>query len=326
MNKAIIVTTIHSPSKAIRQFSKIKGWNLISVGDLKTAKDWHIPHVNYLSPEDQDKLFPKFSKILRWNRYARKNIGYLYAIMKEMEIIAEIDDDIEPYKNYPHDISKIKIVPTLGGSKFVNIYYFFNGGKSWPRGFPLNFIKQKNNISIDREKVFTPIQNSILDQNGDFDAIYRLISDQHIKYKKSGQYGLKSGVYCPFHSGNTIWHKEAFMLLYLPTFVNPHVEDIWRGYIAQRLIWEIGGTLTFIYPTAYTKIRNAHSYMNDFKNELPLFFQTEELISVLDNLSLSKSLGESLIQVYKALVKKGIMQEEEISVVESWVDQVHSLF
>lgn len=323
--KSIVVTTIHPPSQAIKDFSKMKDWNLISVGDLKTPKDWNVTGVEYLSPDDQDKLFPKFSKILNWNRYGRKNIGYLHAIKQKSEIIAEIDDDIAPYKSYPPTISKDKHIPVIFGEKFVNIYQAFGSKDTWPRGFPISMITTNKNIKTNTRTIYSPIQNSLLDQNGDFDAIYRLVSDKNVLYKKSGQYALDKGVYCPFHSGNTFWYPEAYMLLYMPVFVNPHVEDIWRGYIAQRLVWEINGHLTFIYPTVYTNQRNKHDYLKDFEFEQPMFLQTEKLIKILDSLSLPKDLGKSLIEIYHALVKENIMLPEEIKVVEAWVKEIEKL-
>lgn len=323
--KSIIVTTIHEPSKAIKDFSKMKDWNLISVGDLKTPKDWQVPQVKYISPDEQNKLFPKFSKLLNWNRYARKNIGYLYAMKNGSDIIAEIDDDIAPYKTYPPEISKNKTIPVISGEKFVNIYNLFGSKNSWPRGYPISKIIQKQKLSKKVKEVYSPIQNSLLDQNGDFDAIYRLISDKNIKYNRKGEFALEKGSYSPFHSGNTFWYPEAFVLLYMPAFVSPHVEDIWRGYIAQRIIWEINGYLTFIYPTVYTNQRNKHDYLKDFEFEVPMFLQTEKLIQVLDSLSLNKDLGKSLIKVYTVLIKEGIMKKEELPAVIEWVNQVNAL-
>lgn len=331
--KSIIVTTIHPPSNALKVFSKLGGWNFISAGDLKTPSGWQLPNIEYLSPQNQSNLFPKFSKLLFWNRYARKNIGYLYAIKTGSKLIAEIDDDIAPYNTYPPSVSSDKTVPVLSGEKFVNIYNFFGSQESWPRGYPISRIMKKQKINkfvttaIKQrvKKVYSPVQNSLLDQNGDFDAIYRLVSDKNIKYKQKGEFALDKGVYCPFHSGNTFWHPQAFVLLYLPAFVNPHVEDIWRGYIAQRLIWEINGHLTFIYPTVYTNQRNKHNYLKDFEFEIPMFLQTEKLISVLDSLSLSHNLGRSLIKIYTALIKEGIMKKEELPAVSEWVKQLEKL-
>ncbi len=322
MSKFIVVTTINPPTRALNKYTKIKGWQLVSVGDTKTPKDWRLQNTVYLNPKDQDEISKKLSEKIGWKKYSRKNLGYIYAIKNNAQIISEVDDDIAPYKTYPHNFDSKKEVILLSGPKFINIYKYFKGKKSWPRGYPVDQIFDTSPIKKETSSVYTPIQNSLLDLDGDFDAIYRLTSNKKIKFLKKGEYALKKGTYCPFHSGNTFWHPEAFPLLYMPSFVSPHVEDIWRGYIAQRLIWETSGVVNFVYPTAYTSNRNVHNYLKDFKNEIPMFLQTNELIKVLDNLSLNKDLLASLQKTYKALVKAGIMQKEELEPLTLWLKEL----
>jgi hypothetical protein len=326
MKKSLIITTIFPPRKDVYAFTKIKNWNFIAVGDKKTPKDWEVDTVTYLNPKRQEKLFPNFSKILPWNIYARKNMGYLYAMKHQSEIIGETDDDVSPYKNFPPDVTKSKKIPVLSGDKFVNIYKYFGGGSTWPRGYPLNYLTKKQTIIGKIKKINGFIQNSVIDQNSDFDAIYRLISDKPVKFKDTGEYGLERGTYCPLNSQNTFFHKEAFPLLYIPSLVNPRIEDILRGYIAQRILWELNGNLVFTYSTTYTSDRNAHDYMKDFKNEMPLYLYTEKLISTLDSLSLSNDLGKSLIKIYKTLGKdEEIVGKDEYKIVQAWVNEIQKL-
>ena len=325
VDRSVVVTTINNPTKEIGEFTKYEDWNVISVGDTKTPGNWGLDGVSYLSPKDQEKLFPKLSSAMSWKCYARKNIGYLFAIKAGANLIAEIDDDIAPYKNYPPDVNKEKTISLVSGPKFINIYSLFGEKDSWPRGFPVNEITNDEELKLKKKRVFAPIQNSLLDQDGDFDALYRLISDKKVRYKKEGEFALAKGSYCPFHSGNTFWHPEAYPLMYLPAFANPHVEDIWRGYIAQRILWEISGNLVFIHPTVYTNNRNPHDYIKDFEHELPLFLQTNKFVEILDSLKLNKDLTSSLIKVYKALVKENIFPPEEILSVEAWVKEIEKL-
>src|SRR5882724_9532133 len=272
VQRSLIITTIFPPRKDVYTFAKkIKDFQFIAVGDKKTPTNWHVDGVTYIDPSQHNKLFPKISKVLPWNIYARKNIGYLYAIQSGSQLIAETDDDVTPYNNFPPDITKKKKLPVLSGQKFLNIYTLFGGTNTWPRGFPLDLIHQKETIKKKTKVVNAFIQNSVIDQDSDFDAIYRLTSDKPVKFKRSGEYALEKGTYCPLNSQNTFFHKEAFMLLYIPSFVNPRVEDILRGYIAQRILWELNGNLVFTYTTTFTADRNAHDYMKDFKSELPLY-------------------------------------------------------
>ena len=64
IKQAIVITTINSPRKELEEFVKIKDWTLVCVGDTKTPIPWELDGAIYLSPSDQDKLFPKFSKVL----------------------------------------------------------------------------------------------------------------------------------------------------------------------------------------------------------------------------------------------------------------------
>ena len=47
----------------------------------------------FLSAEDQIKMSSKFVSNLPWHSFARKNVGYLYAIAQGAKIIFDFDDD-----------------------------------------------------------------------------------------------------------------------------------------------------------------------------------------------------------------------------------------
>ena len=44
--------------------------------------------------------------------------------------------------------------------------------------------------------------------------------------------------------------SAALWALLLPAHMDPRVSDIWRGYLAQRLVWEVGGVAAFFPPRA----------------------------------------------------------------------------
>jgi glyoxylase-like metal-dependent hydrolase (beta-lactamase superfamily II) len=103
MDKFIVITSIFQPTEAIEKFAKLKGWKVIVVGDKKTATDWSYPGVTYLSPEGQNEVASKFSGLLPWNSYTRKNIGYLHAISQGARVIYESDDDNIPLDNWVNE-------------------------------------------------------------------------------------------------------------------------------------------------------------------------------------------------------------------------------
>ena len=67
------------------------------VGDKKSSPISSTDRLIFLSIEDQMKLKYKFIEYCPLNHYARKNIGYLYAIQNGADIIYDTDDD-----NYPN--------------------------------------------------------------------------------------------------------------------------------------------------------------------------------------------------------------------------------
>lgn len=329
MEKVIIITTINPPKEEIYKFAKIDGWQLICVGDNKTTKKWAVDNVIYLSPEDQDKEFPMFSKFFPWNMYARKNLGYLYAIKHGAKIIGESDDDMFPDENFPPKIDLNKEVTVLSGKKFINVYPHFlkepQKNPVWARGFPLDYINNQSGVVKKKKKVMSPIQNSVQDKDSDFDAIYRFLYNDWLVLRKDKEFALDRGSYAPVNTQNTFTHKMAFPLLYLPATPGFHVEDIIRGYISQRILWEMDSRMLFTYPTAYTSNRNPHDYMEDFKLEVPLLLGVTKLIDILDSISLYKDPFESLLKVYRVLVKKGFFPKEELPLVTAWICEVEPL-
>ena len=57
---------------------------------METTADLKI---YYLSVEDQQRIEMPFAKMLPWNSFGRKNLGYLYAIAHGAQVIFDFDDD-----------------------------------------------------------------------------------------------------------------------------------------------------------------------------------------------------------------------------------------
>ena len=58
---------------------------------METTADLKI---YYLSVEDQQRMaVMPFAKMLPWNSFGRKNLGYLYAIAHGAQVIFDFDDD-----------------------------------------------------------------------------------------------------------------------------------------------------------------------------------------------------------------------------------------
>lgn len=320
MDKFIVITSIFPPTEAIEKFAKLKDWEVILVGDKKTAADWSYPGVTYLSPDRQQEVANKFSSLLPWNSYTRKNIGYLHAISQGARIIYESDDDNIPLDNWVNEPEFTTEAKLLSDAAFVNIYSYFTDQKVWPRGIPLRCVLDAETAKASGVKnLKVGVWQFLADEDPDVDAIYRLTNNTPIYFNWREPLVLGKNVVCPFNSQNTYFQKEVFPLLYLPSTVTFRFTDILRGLVAQPILWAAGYHLGFAGATVLQK-RNPHDYLKDFESEIPCYLSVEKVIQIAKEIvSPEKSISENLFSVYKALSDKEIVLEKELEILSCWL-------
>lgn len=319
--KAIIITTINPPTKAIMELLKKKNAELIIVGDKKTPADWFAHGATYISIEDQKKLSFKTIEYLPYNHYSRKMIGYLEAISKGCDVIYDTDDDNIPYENleFPNFDGEFLTVNEDNG--FVNVYKYFTDQLIWPRGLPLDLIQSQSHFSekLQIRKQHISIWQGLADGEPDTDAIYRLTSNQQCKFLNKPPIILERGTISPINSQNTLFSREAFPLLYLPTTVTFRFTDILRGYIAQPILWTSRYKVGFCSSTV-KQDRNYHNIIKDFQDEIPMYLHTSELFQIVNEVVTSKrSIMDNLYFVYQELEHSKIVKNEEFRVLDSWM-------
>lgn len=320
--KAIIVTTINQPTDAVRQFAKFSDFHLFVAGDNKTPSDWKLENATFISIDLQKKKYSRFSKLNSQNHYSRKNFAYIEAIKSGVEYIYETDDDNFPNKFFPNFLLKEKTLDQIDAPPSFNIYSMFTKKNVWPRGLLLSCIKNKEKAV--RKKMVKPlIQQSLADLDPDVDAIYRLALGDEVKFDANKRYSFAKKTYGPFNSQNTFWHKDAFPLLYLPSTVSNRATDIWRGYIAQRILWEMGSTLIYLSPSVYQK-RNIHNFMKDLEDEIEVYVGTERLLTILNSISLSGKPSDMIKIIYKKLVDEKFVINKELDALEEWIKIISS--
>ncbi len=321
----IIITSINHPTEAVKKFAQLNDWQVILVADLKTPKDWQLEGVKVLTVEEQQALQLETSKVLPWNHYARKNLGYLYAMMQGAEVIYETDDDNLPYDHWQDffpstsdTIARRVDNPT----RFTNAYLYFCETHVWPRGFPLSEILKgsahQSTQPMPLSRATAPVLQGLADLEPDVDAIFRLTVGQQIQFSQQEPLFIGPETYCPFNSQNTFWYPEAFQYLYLPGFVPSRVTDIWRGYIVQRFLHQKGQGILFFSPSVYQE-RNYHNLSHDFVEELELYTKTEQLVEALE------SYENDYAGIIKYLATKGFFQADEISLFRAWIHDLKRL-
>lgn len=323
--KSLVITSISDDKNLILQdyAKKIpKNFQFIVIGDKKSPELFAIDNCQFFGIEEQIKLNFNLIEKLPLYSYSRKNIGYLMAIKNNCQEIYETDDDNIAYDTFFEEKAFYQKENILSGVEVVNIYAYFSKENIWPRGLPLECLKDeecKNFENVKYGKVFTPILQGLADKNPDVDAIYRLIMKLPIYFEKNKSITL-SGVFSPFNSQNTIWHKKAFPLLYIPSYCAFRVCDIWRSFIALRICFEFGWGINFFSPSVYQE-RNAHDLLADFEDEIEGYKNNLKIIQGLKELKLhtqENKIYENLMTCYRFFVDEGYIKREEIFLLEAW--------
>ena len=330
----IVITSIHKVTDSVKAVAELSDWCVVVVGDKKSVpkSTYNIDNVDYIDVAAQKQLDYSIIKLLPYNSYARKNIGYLYAIEHGADVIYETDDDnqlLGDLSGFLSERTELLVYERNTSSSYaVNPYAHFGQPSIWPRGYPLTEITKQDPVRFTKQAVNGWIQQSLANGDPDVDAIFRLTRKTDgepidiVFDATAAAVSLPEQLFCPYNSQNTLHHKSAFWALMLPIGVPFRVCDIWRGYWAQRLLWQIGGQLVFLPPFVYQE-RNAHNYLEDFNDELKMYRETEELLQFLLQWSpQSHSFMEQIKELSKAMQHANFWSEDDVRLTEAWCEDL----
>jgi hypothetical protein len=317
----IVITSINPPTPAVAEFAtfaRSAGGGVVVVGDTKSPADWRHEGVVFLSIAEQRRLFGELADAIPTRSYARKNLGYLYAIAQGAGLIIDTDDDNRPYSDFARGLASTVSAPLVGGVDWVNVYRYFTDARIWPRGLPLDRVREQGTVR-DRVERTCPVQQYLADLDPDVDAIYRLLEADPLRFRPGAEpVILDAGTFCPFNSQNTVFYPEAFELLYLPCFVSFRMTDIWRSFVAQRVLWEQGHHLAFGRATVFQE-RNAHDLMKDFEDEVVGYLQNRRIGEVLAATPVAAlARADAVRSCYRSLRELGVVKEDELRVLSLW--------
>lgn len=328
--QALVVTSINAPNRTLRLLAEgayAHDVHFLIVGDTKTPADFELYHSEYLSIAEQVKRFPQFCSVLPTKHYARKNVGYLAAIVQGATEIQETDDDNVPYLEFWDrlpDRATVDAITADPSCAWYNVYSRFTSTKIWPRGYPLQYLQTTtaHNRQIISRTTSGLIVQGLANGNPDVDAVFRLTQELPVNFEKRQPVMLGVGVWCPFNSQNTIFRRVAFPLLYLPSNCSFRMTDIWRSFVAQRCLWEIGEGVVFRSATVYQE-RNEHDLLRDFADEVPGYLLNDRIRCVLEKCSLDKrDMLSSLSLCYESLVREDLLPKSELPIVAAWRAQL----
>ena len=327
--KCIIITSINSYDNTFIKNYHDFDYDIIIVGDLKTDHDSYIDkNIIYIHPFPNNAQLQSFSNILPFNHYCRKNLGYLYAIKHNYDVIFDTDDDNLPLENFIN-WNKLENTQMITEPKMPNLYSLFTKMHIWPRGFPLELINKREEIKLIN---YVPpiisnvgIYQSIAVGDPDVDAIFRLTNQNYnadISFDENKSFVLNKNIYTQGNTQITFWTcKELFHLLYIPCTTSFRFCDILKMYIAQKCMWEYNKLLCYISPIV-KQVRNDHNLMTDFVSEYPMYVSVFKIINnIFENITLNGDINDIMI-VYKELLNNNIVEDKEILVLEHWLNEI----
>lgn len=333
MKKTLIITSIADDKHPIlNQFAiecKNNNCDYIVIGDTKSPADFKMEGCDYWSVDKQLTLPFELAKITPTRHYSRKNLGYLLAIKNGSTELVETDDDNIPRAEFWSEKNREVKSHVFENAGWVNVYHYFTKNMIWPRGFPLEELqnKQFELSTLKNDSINCPIQQGLADENPDVDAVYRLTYPLPMNFEIKAKLALGKNAWSPFNSQNTYWFKEAFPLMYLPSFCSFRMTDIWRSYVAQRIAWECGWSILYHEPTVWQE-RNAHNLMKDFEDEIPGYSNNLNICKELQALALKpgkENISDNLITCYQKLIDIDVVGKEEMGLLKAWINDISKL-
>jgi hypothetical protein len=322
---SIVITSIFAPTPAVELFAGMAGHRLIVVGDRKSPADWRCPGATFLSVRDQEGMDGRLSRVLPFNHYCRKMLGYVHAYREGAEVIIDTDDDNIPSPGWAFPAFSGQIDAVAPGRGFVNVYSLFTDQVIWPRGLPLSCILSPH--SRVAEEQVSPVAakvgvwQGLADGDPDVDAVYRLCLNQPCVFRPRQPIVLSPGTVCPFNSQNTAFCENLFPLMYLPAHVTFRFTDILRSLVAQPIMWEYGYRLGFSKATV-RQVRNAHDYFKDFQSEIPMYLHAERVVEIVGGAIGRGSIADRMVSAYEALCRASIVPAQELEVLAAWLADI----
>ncbi len=328
MATAYVVTTIQEPSVGVRAIASQcldRGLAFFAIGDRKTPDGWSCLGAKYLGIGDKpdgDFLLPD---VVPFNSYTRKMLGYLSAATDGASWIRETDDDNSPYESFFSDVpAEVQGRLPVKDSGFINIYNYFTDRSVWPRGLPLNRVRNDSGVTTVPAKVSgLLVFQAVANGDPDVDAVYRLTAPDtsDIRFDDAEPLIIPTGTWTPFNSQATTWPIALLPLMYLPATCSFRMTDIWRSYIAQRLMQGLNARLVITSATVFQD-RNEHDLMRDFRDEIEGYVGYEHFVSVLEQTSVTggfDALLGDLRRVYEALIDEEFFTSDELPILDAWI-------
>ncbi|PON74256.1 hypothetical protein PanWU01x14_050880 [Parasponia andersonii] len=337
----IVVSVSDYPSNSLRKLVKVKKWQVLAIGNSRTPSGWELKGAIFLPLEEQANLGFRVLDHLPYDSYVRKTVGYLFAIQHGAKMIFDADDRAEIVggdlgKHFDLKLSNADVMQEriLQYSRknpnrtVVNPYVHFGQRSVWPRGLPLENVGEVgheeyyNEVFGGMQYIQQGLSNGLPDVDSVFYFTRKLGSEAlDIRFDElARKVALPQGIMVPVNSFNTLFHSNAFWALMLPVSVSSMASDVLRGYWAQRLLWEVGGSVVVYPPTIYREDK-IEAY--PFAEEKDLHVNVGRLIKFLASWRSNKrNLFEKILDLSFAMAKEGFWTEKDLQFTTAWLEDL----
>lgn len=307
-----------------------------------------------------------FLQKLPWKSFGRKNLGFAIAVSQGAKVIYDFDDDniLLPLEDgttavpfsYKEDVGfedsvdlmyiADKYLDKVIQEKAFNPYPFMGPehNHTWPRGFPLNqlnnnfetwsFIKKKlKKITVPGTVKYSSIGviQSLCNKDPDNDAVFRLSRYKSTQFKFDRTPSAKpllipTSAYSPYNAQATTHLYDAFWGMYLPFSVTGRVTDIWRSFIAKRIMKDLGLEVLYTPPIVIHE-RSAHDYLADLSAESDVYLRTSRLHAFLDDWSpdTAETLPEIIFELWVGLYEHDYIGLADVEAVRDWLHTLNAV-
>lgn len=336
MKFGLITTTINVPC-VLELYAAIRPDIAIFVtGDKRTPHadirklEKRVPSLVYLDVEQQDARGYACGKVMGWATVCRRNIAMLEAIKAGCDVIITIDDDNMPIDSgYFAEFERILSKPFLGLAASGAAGFFDVGQlletRAPHRGFPvLDWMHAADIRMAPAVNAKVGIAAGLWLGDPDTDAITRI--GQHPVVTRTSDVlrsgiVVKSGEYAPFNSQNTAYLRELAPLM-MVQYAIARYDDIWSGYIAQRVMQSTGHHLHFGPPLVWQD-RNKHDLIRDLEGELHGLRHTPAFVQHLRDTDIGKgSVVEKLERIFRSFGKSPLTPPGLVEHGLAWCEDV----
>jgi hypothetical protein len=115
--------------------------------------------------------------------------------------------------------------------------------------------------------------------------------------------------------------------MYLPSTCSFRLTDIWRSFVAQRILWAMGYSVAF-HAAEVHQDRNDHDLLKDLRDEFVGYSKNDSIATILGNLQLhsdAAATGQNMRICYEALVAAGCLETAELDLLSCWLSDVDSV-